>query len=90
MIRLVFLVIGLTVLGVLIWHVGPSQILHTTEQLGVVPIGIILLPLLAVYVLEAYGWQLTLGPWADRVSFLRLFAVRMAGEAINEIGRAHV
>ncbi len=83
MIRLIFLVIGLTVLGVLIWHVGPSQIVHTTEQLGVVPIGIILLPLLAVYVLEAYGWQLTLGPWADRVSFLRLFAVRMAGEAIN-------
>lgn len=83
MIRLVFLFIGLAALGGLIWHIGPSQIIHTTEQLGILSILIILLPLLAVYVFEAYGWQLTLGAWADRVSFLRLFAVRMAGEAIN-------
>ena len=83
MIRILFLLIGMVVLGGLVWHIGPSQILHTAEQLGLLSICIILLPLLAVYLLEAYGWQLTLGPWTKHVSFLHLFAVRMAGEAIN-------
>lgn len=83
MIRLIFLCIGVAALGALVWHIGPAQIIQTTEQLGFVSICIILLPLLAVYLLEAYGWQLTLGSWTKQVSFVRLFAVRMAGEAIN-------
>ncbi len=44
---------------------------------------LILLPMVLVYGLEAYGWQLTLGRLAKRVSFLRLFAIRMAGETVN-------
>lgn len=83
MIRLIFLVIGLVALGALVWHVGPSQIVDTIEHLGVGSISIILLPLLAVYLLEAYGWKLTLGRWANQVGFLRIFFIRTAGEAIN-------
>jgi putative membrane protein len=83
MIRLIFLAVGLIALGALVWHVGPSQIAQTIEQLGFGSIAIILIPLFAVYLLEAYGWKLTLGRWADRVGFLRLFFVRTAGEAIN-------
>ncbi len=83
MIRHIFLVIGLVALGVLVWHIGPSHIVGTIEQLGMVSIGIILLPLFGVYLLEAYGWKLTLGRWAECVGFLHLFFVRMAGEAIN-------
>ena len=83
MIRLVFFFIGLAVFSGLIWHIGPSLIAQTANQLGFVSIGIILLPLLAGYLVDAYGWQLTLGHWADRVSFFHLFAVRMAGEAVN-------
>ena len=83
MIRLIFLVLGLMALGALVWHVGLSHIVHTIEQLGFVSISIILLPVLAVYLLEAYGWKLTLGRWSERVGFLRLFFVRTAGEAIN-------
>ena len=84
MIRLVFFFIGLAVFSGLIWHIGPSLIAQTANQLGFVSIGIILLPLLAGYLVDAYGWQLTLGHWADRVSFFHLFAVRMAGEAVKE------
>ena len=83
MIRLLFLLIGIAVLGGLVWHIGLSQIVETTKQLGFMSVCIILLPLLAVYLFETYGWQLTLGPWTKQVSFFRLFAVRMAGEAIN-------
>lgn len=83
MIRLVFLTIGFLALGALIWHIGPSQIFLAVHQLGPMAVFIILLPMILVYGLEAYGWQLTLGSLASPVGFLRLFAVRMAGEAIN-------
>ncbi len=36
-----------------------------------------------MYVLEAFGWRLTLGRHADAVSFGRLFAIRAAGEVVN-------
>ena len=83
MIRLVFLAAGLVVLGGLLWHIGLPQIWETVERVGFVAFCIILTPLLVVYLLDAYGWSLTLGPWANRVGFVRLFMVRMAGEAIN-------
>ena len=96
MIRLLFLAVGLVVLGGLIWHVGLSQIRETVERVGFVASCIILIPLLVVYLLDAYGWSLTLGQWTGRVGFVRLFMVRMAGEAINVTtpdgharGRAH-
>ena len=83
MIRIMFLAVGLLVLGGLVWHIGPSHIAGTVERIGFVPFCIILTPLLVVYGLDTYGWRLTMGPWASRVGFVRLFMVRMAGEAVN-------
>lgn len=83
MIRLVFLAAGVVVLGGLLWHIGPFRIWETMERVGGVAFCMILAPFLVVYVLDTYGWSLTLGPWASRVGFVRLFMVRMAGEAIN-------
>ncbi len=83
MIRFLLLAVGLVVLGGLIWHIGLSQVWETVERVGVVSFCIILTPLLVVYLLDTYGWFLTLGQWASRVGFVRLFMVRMAGEAIN-------
>ena len=83
MLRSLFLVAGLVVLGGLIWHIGLPQIWETVERVGFVAFCIILTPLLVVYLLDAYGWSLTLGQWTSRVGFVRLFMVRMAGEAIN-------
>ena len=36
-----------------------------------------------MYVLDAYGWRLTLGPYANAVAFWKLLAVRTAGEVVN-------
>lgn len=83
MIRLLFLAAGFVVLGGLIWHIGLPQIWETVERVGFVAFCIILIPLLVVYLLDAYGWSLTLGQWSGRVGYVRLFMVRMAGEAIN-------
>ena len=66
MIRLLFLAAGLVVLGGLIWHIGLSQVWETVERVGFVAFCIILIPLLVVYLLDTYGWFLTLGQWASR------------------------
>jgi len=83
MIRFLLLAVGFVVLGGLIWHIGLSQVWETVERVGFVSFCIILVPLLVVYLLDTYGWFLTLGHWVSRVGFVRLFMVRMAGEAIN-------
>ena len=83
MIRLVFLAAGAVVLGGLIWHIGLFQVWETVERVGFIAFCMILAPFLLVYLLDTYGWSLTLGLWAKRVGFVRLFMVRMAGEAIN-------
>jgi uncharacterized protein (TIRG00374 family) len=82
-VRLTLLAFGLFALIWLIWQVGPARILDAAGGLGAFALLIILLPSLLMYMLEAYGWRLTLGRYARAVSFWRLFAVRAAGEVIN-------
>ena len=83
MFKLIFLVIGLIGLIGIVFHIGLEPIFHAVSQLGPLSFLVILLPMIVVYGLEAWGWQLTLGAYAKRVGFLRLFAIRMAGETVN-------
>ena len=83
MLKLIFLIIGLAALVGIVLHIGLEPILHTTSQLGFLSLSVILLPMILVYGLEAFGWQLTLGPHGRNVRFLGLFAIRMAGETVN-------
>jgi uncharacterized protein (TIRG00374 family) len=81
--RIVLLAIGLLTLGLLIWHIGPGNIYNTASRLGPGALIVILLPSLLMYVVEAYGWQVTLGPSGRHVPFWRLLAIRTAGEVVN-------
>ena len=83
MLKFVFLIIGLIALVGIVLHIGLEPILHAAFQLGPLPLVIILLPMIVVYGLEAWGWRLTLGADAGKVGFLHLFAIRMAGETVN-------
>ena len=83
MLKLLLLCFGLVALAGLVWHIGLEPILSTAAQLGPFALGIIFLPMVLVYGLEAIGWQLTLGKYSQLVGFGRLFAIRMAGEAVN-------
>lgn len=83
MLNLLFLIIGLAALIGIILHIGLEPILHAVSQIGLLPLLVILLPMILVYGLEAFGWQLTLGHHSRRVGFPRLFAIRMAGETVN-------
>lgn len=83
MLKLLFLILGLAALVGMIFHIGLAPILHTLSQLGPWAVTVILLPMILVYALEAFGWQLTLGSHARLVGFPRLFGIRMAGESVN-------
>jgi uncharacterized protein (TIRG00374 family) len=81
--RLLLLLVGLLTLIGLVWHIGPENILDAVSRLGPTAVLVILLPSLLMYVLEAWGWRLTLGPHAAAVPFWRLFLIRTAGEVVN-------
>ena len=83
MIRLLLLVLGLAALVGIVWHVGLPRILEALGSLGPLALIFILTPSLVMYLLEAYGWRLTLGDHQRTVSFGRLLAIRTAGEVVN-------
>ena len=83
MLRLILLALGVLTFSGLIWHIGPARIVEAATSLGPLAVLLILLPSLLMYAVEAYGWRLTLGAHARRLSFWRLFAIRTAGEVVN-------
>ncbi len=83
MLRLALLLLGLLTLIGLVWHIGLDRIVEASSRLGPMAIFVILLPSLLMYLLEAYGWRITLGAQAGRLSFFRLWSVRTAGEVVN-------
>ncbi|MDH4084910.1 MAG: flippase-like domain-containing protein [Nitrospira sp.] len=83
MLRYFLLALGLAVLGLLVWRVGPGHIYEAASQLGPVTLLIILIPSVLMYTIEAYGWKIVLGPAGKAVAFWRLFTIRTAGEVVN-------
>lgn len=83
LLKILLLAVGGLTLTALIWHIGPGRILQAAAQVGPLGLAIVLLPSLIMYLLEAYGWKLTMGIYAEAVSFSRLLAIRTAGEVVN-------
>jgi len=81
--RYFLLVLGLAVLGLLVWHIGPGNIYDAASRLGPVALLIILIPSVLMYAIEAYGWKIVLGPAGKAVPFWRLLTIRTAGEVVN-------
>lgn len=81
--RYLLLAVGALTLALLVWHIGPGNIYHAAARMGPVALCVILFPSLLMYVFEAYGWKVTLGPSAQAVPYWRLFAIRAAGEVVN-------
>ena len=83
MLRYLLLGLGLLTLSLLVWHIGPGNIYDAAAQLGPTALIAILIPSVIMYVLEAYGWKMTLGPSAKDVPFWRVLGIRTAGEVVN-------
>jgi uncharacterized protein (TIRG00374 family) len=83
MLRLLLLFVGLLTLGLIVWHIGPGNIYDAAAQLGPVALLVMLIPSIVMYVVEAYGWKVTLGPSGRDIPFWRVLAIRTAGEVVN-------
>ena len=83
LLKTILLAVGALTLTALVWHIGPARILDAAAQVGPLGLVVVLLPSLVMYLLEAYGWKLTMGTYAGAVSFPRLLAIRTAGEVVN-------
>ena len=78
----VLLLLGVGVLAGLVLYIGPATLAGELQKLGANLLWV-LLPSVFVYLFDALGWRATLGRHAGRMGFGRLFAIRMAGEAVN-------
>lgn len=83
MLRSILLTLGLIVLSLLVWHIGPSNIYEAATRLGPITLLAILIPSALMYSVEAYGWKVVLGRAAQAVPFWRLLTIRTAGEVVN-------
>ena len=83
MLRFILLLVGLLTLTFLVWHIGPGNIYRAAARLGPTALLVILIPSVVMYVLEAYGWKITLGPSGRLIPFWRVLAIRTAGEVVN-------
>ena len=79
MLRYILLAVGLIVLGLLVWHIGPANIYEAATRLGPTALLAILIPSVIMYCIEAYGWRVVLGRAAQGVPFWRLLTIRTAG-----------
>ncbi|BFU95421.1 MAG: conserved membrane protein of unknown function [Nitrospira sp.] len=82
MVKRLLLVIGLFTLAFLVWYIGPAEIYRAVHRLGPVALLAILAPSLLMYLVEGYGWKITLAG-SKQVPFRRLLMIRMAGEVVN-------
>jgi len=76
------LVVGLVLFVFLLRHIGTRAVLENLRVAGW-GIGAICLQELVAYVANTLGWQLVFPSPRPSIPFLRLLAVRMAGDSIN-------
>lgn len=83
MLRLFLLIVGLLTLALVVWHIGLGRIYDAAAQLGPVALLVLLIPSVIMYIVEAYGWKVTLGLSAKDIPFWRVLAIRTVGEVVN-------
>jgi len=81
--RYILLALGIIVLSLLVWHIGPANIYEAATRLGPTALLAILIPSVIMYSVEAYGWKVVLGRAAQAIPFWRLLTIRTAGEVVN-------
>ena len=81
LLKLGFLLAGAALFGALVWNAGPRAVYEELRGFGW-GIGLLLLPSLAVYLIDAWAWRVSFST-PPQIGFLRLFLVRSAGESLN-------
>jgi phosphatidylglycerophosphate synthase len=83
--RSLVVIFGAALLIYLVRRVGPERIAENIATLGW---GLALIIALggASHVVKTFAWRMTLTGWTGRVSFLRMFQLRVASEAVGQVG----
>jgi uncharacterized membrane protein YbhN (UPF0104 family) len=81
--KIVFLALGVCLLGALVYRVGADPILETLRRLTWWQFVLVCLPYAVVMVVDTLGWRFAFA--ADRAPFTRLLGARLAGEALNVV-----
>jgi len=76
------LLLGLALLGLILWRVGPGAVLTALWPVGW-GVPVLILAYLPVWVLDTLGWKFAFPAGSPRVPLLRLFGIRLTGEAFN-------
>jgi glycosyltransferase 2 family protein len=85
-IRLLFLALGLGLLGYILQRTDLPALWSQVVQVGALGFGIILALYLCAFLADTLSWQLTFSsPVLDLRWFKRLFLVRTVGEALNNL-----
>jgi glycosyltransferase 2 family protein len=82
-VKAVLLVLGVILLGVLVYRVGADPILETLGRLTWWQFGLVCLPYAVIMVADTLGWRYAFA--RDRAPFWRLYGARLAGEALNVV-----
>jgi uncharacterized protein (TIRG00374 family) len=82
-VKTVFLVLGVALLGVLVYRVGAGPILETLGRLAWWQFVLVCVPYGIIMAADTLGWRFAFA--TDRASFWRLFGARLAGEALNVV-----
>lgn len=80
-VKAVLLVLGVILLGVLVYRVGADPILEALGRLTWWQFGLVCLPYAVITAADTLGWRFAFA--RDRAPFWRLYGARLAGEALN-------
>ena len=77
---------GLAVVGYLIFQIGPGVVWNAFRALSWRLLLVFLFPTCLAVLLDTLGWRAAFGfPRPDGIRFGRLFRIRWAGEAVNNL-----
>jgi uncharacterized protein (TIRG00374 family) len=79
----VLLVLGVILLGVLVYRIGAEPVLETLGRLTWWQFGLVCLAYPVIMAADTLGWRFAFA--RDRAPFWRLYGARLAGEALNVV-----
>lgn len=82
-VKTILLVLGVLLLGVLVYHVGGATVLDALNRLSWWKLLLICVPYALIAAVDTLGWRFAFP--RDQVSFARLYGARVAGEALNVV-----
>ena len=80
-VKAVLLVLGIVVVAVSVYRIGPGPILETLARLTWWQLIVVCLPYAAIMAVDTLGWRFAFR--RDPAPFHRLYGARLAGEALN-------